>query len=158
VTTLYAPAKYETGDTPVVMASGIEARLIEAEVALHDGDQSWLGILNALRTTCTDAAACPDPAPAGEGGVAGLPPLADPGTDTARLDLLFRERAFWLFATGHRLGDLRRLIRVYGQGGDNVFPTGVYRIGGAAYGPLTSLPFPPHEASANPAITGCTGP
>ena len=31
------------------------------------------------------------------------------------MDLLFSERAFWMFATGHRLGDMRRLIRQYGR-------------------------------------------
>ena len=45
-----------------------------------------------------------------------LAALADPGTPAAREDLMFRERAFWLFGTGHRLGDMRRMIRQYGRG------------------------------------------
>jgi len=52
---------------------------------------------------------------AGSGGVAELAALTDPGTAEARVDLLFRERAFWFFLTGHRQGDLRRLIRQYGR-------------------------------------------
>jgi hypothetical protein len=35
----------------------------------------------------------------------------DPGTANARVDLMFRERAFSLFGTSHRVGDLRRLSR-----------------------------------------------
>ena len=45
----------------------------------------------------------------------GLDPLPTPGNRDAAVDQLFSERAFWLFATGHRLGDMRRLIRQYGR-------------------------------------------
>ena len=38
----------------------------------------------------------------------GLDPLPTPGNRDAAIDQLFSERAFWLFATGHRLGDMRR--------------------------------------------------
>ena len=58
--------------------------------------------------------------------VPGLASLSDPGTPDARVDLTFRERAFWMFMTGHRLGDLRRLVRQYGRGSETVFPTGAY--------------------------------
>ena len=47
----------------------------------------------------------------------------------ARVDLLFRERAFWLFATGHRMGDMRRLLRQYGRAHDDVYPIGHYKAG-----------------------------
>jgi len=141
VTALYGMAKYPDANAPVVLASGIEARLIEAEAALHRGDPNWLTILNTLRTTQV--------APA-------LADTTDPGTDQARVDLLFRERAFWLFGTGHRLGDLRRLVRLYGRASDSVFPTGAYRLGGT-YGVATSIPFAAvFEARFNPAVTGCT--
>ncbi|HKT58954.1 MAG TPA: hypothetical protein VJQ46_02820 [Gemmatimonadales bacterium] len=154
VTGIYRAAKYSSEGAPIVVASGVEARLIEAEAALQLGGD-WLAPLNALRTSCTDAATCPDPAPAGTGGVAGLPPLADPGTPDARIDLLFRERAFWLFGTGQRLGDLRRLIAQYGRASESVFPTGAYWLGDT-YESATSLPFPAaQEAPYNPAVTGC---
>jgi starch-binding outer membrane protein, SusD/RagB family len=79
-------------------AKGEEARLIEAEADLQAGNVTgWLNKLNALRTTVT-----------------GLAPLADPGTAAARVDLLFAERGFWLFGTGSRLMDLRRLVRQTG--------------------------------------------
>jgi hypothetical protein len=140
VTPLYLFDKYSDVASPMVLASGIEARLIEAEAALHGGGD-WLGILNALRA---DPVAPP-----------GLMPLADPGTADARVDLLFRERAFWLFLTGHRLGDLRRLIARYGRPADAVFPTGAYRLGGT-YDTGSSLPFPAAQESINPNVTSCT--
>jgi hypothetical protein len=137
--TLYTSLKYPSSSTPFVLASGTEARLIEAEVALHNHDASWLTILNALRTP------------------AGLAALADPGTDGARVDLIYHERAFWLYLTGRRLGDLRRLIRNYERSAESVFPTGIYPLGGT-YGTATSIPFSfKSQALYNSKITsGCT--
>jgi starch-binding outer membrane protein, SusD/RagB family len=139
VSSMYSATKYVGGDTPIpiVLASGLEARLIEAESALSTGG-NWLGILNELRAS------------------EGLSPLADPGTTGERVDLLFRERAFWLFGTGHRLADLRRLVSQYARNPETVFPTGTYRLGGV-YGTATSIPFPAVlESPYNPAVTGCT--
>jgi hypothetical protein len=138
VTTLYGIASYADQGAPIVMASGLEARLIEAEAALNASDPStWLTKLNQLRQT------------------AALPDTTDPGSDAARVDLTFRERAFWLFATGHRLGDLRRLVRQYSRTTESVFPTGAYWRGGV-YDSGTSLPVPTAEAMASPGVTGCT--
>lgn len=140
--TRYGMAKYmDRPGEPIVVASGIEARLIEAEAALKTNNPNWLLILNDLRSNQTSPA---------------LQPLADPGSDQARVSLLFRERAMWLFGTGHRLGDMRRLMAHYGRDSENVFPTGAYRAGGA-YGRATSIFFPAVvESSHNPSITGCT--
>jgi len=134
-------AKYLDYTAPITMASGLEARLIEAEVSLHDGGTAWLTTLDSLRATI------------------GLAPLVDPGTATARVNLLFQERAFWLFLTGRRLGDMRRLIRNYGRDPETVFPVGPYRVGGE-YGNATAIPFIYHvQAEFNPNITsGCTTP
>jgi hypothetical protein len=85
---------------------------------------------------------------------AGLADTTDPGTPAGRVDLLFRERAFWLFATGHRLGDLRRLVRQYGRPADSVFPSGLYFKGGLTYGPGVNLPLPATETN-NPKVSGC---
>lgn len=136
---LFATLKYPSNTTPFVLASGTEARLIEAEVALHNHDGTWLTMLNGLRTP------------------AGLAALADPGTDSARVDLLYHERAFWMYLTGRRLGDLRRLLRNYGRSAESIFPTGIYPLGGT-YGPATSIPFSfKSQALYNPKITsGCT--
>jgi len=151
---IFTPDAY-VGVTPFVLASGVEARLIQAEAALQTSDASWLTTLNALRTDGTfDVQASDTLWHAGGGGVAGLAPLADPGTADARVDLLFRERAFWLFVTGHRDGDLRRLIRQYHRRQENVYPTGFYQGGLSAYGNDVTAPIPPQER-LNPLFTGC---
>jgi len=127
-------------DTRVVLASGIEARLIQAEAALYNG-QDWKAILDSLRATV------------------GLDTLTDPGTANGRVDLLYSERAFWLFMTGRRLGDMRRLIRNYGRNPETVFPTGGWRGGtGDEYGTATSIPFSfADQSQYNSHITtGCT--
>lgn len=147
---------------PFTLASGTEARLIEAEAALQANDAAWLEKLNALRTDGTFDTQ-PDPTDAtrtdtlwhaGTGGVAGLAPLADPGTPDGRVDLLFRERALWLFITGHRQGDLRRLLRQYARQQSDVYPTGLYVGGLGVYGSDITAPIPPAER-ANPRFTGC---
>ncbi|HEU4630461.1 MAG TPA: hypothetical protein VFS08_11995 [Gemmatimonadaceae bacterium] len=124
--------KWPERESPAAWVNGIEARLIEAEAALAGGGD-WLGILNTLRA-----------------GVDGLAPLTDPGTAEGRVDLLFKERAFWLFSTGHRLGDLRRLIRQYGRAEDDVFPTGEWYLG-ASYGDDVNFPIPQSEHN-NPQV------
>ena len=119
---------------PVIVASGIEARLIEAEVALQQGNTAtWLSKLNEARLT-----------------KAGLAPLTDPGTADTRLNLMFRERAFWMFSTGHRLGDLRRLIRQYGRAPESTFPSGAFFKGGN-YGSDLNYPISFDELN-NPSI------
>jgi hypothetical protein len=139
----------------VPLASGVEARLIEAEAALQAGDAAtMMARLNSLRSQVVTLLAVlyPDqkqtfPAP-GSGGTVSLPALADPGAGlsaadafTARRNLLFQERALWLFNTGHRLGDLRRLVRNYGLPSTSVFPTGPH-FRGANYGNDVNYPLP----------------
>ena len=217
----YAPMKYgATAPTvaPVVVASGVEARLIEAEASLHAGAPDWLTTLNALRTdgtvlsqytrTCapgiTGSTTPGSPCPAGvidttwgsgtgiglipaavqadvgpvcatsatPGTVCtdtiwykGLHPLADPGLGLlpagksamdVRVDLLFAERAYWLFLTGERQGDLRRLVRNYGRSSETVYPTGTYLPNGQlpSYGGDVSLNIPSAERN-NPQFHGC---
>ena len=124
-----------------MLASGVEARLIEAEAALQAGDTArWRATLNHLRQT---AFASP------------LDTVPDPGSDSARVSLTFRERAFWLFLTGHRQGDLRRLIRQYGRAPDEVYPRGSYPGAGGQYGTDVTLPIPAQERVSNPLFTGC---
>jgi hypothetical protein len=124
----------------LIVASGLEAQLIVAEAALRAGDAAtWLDILNDLRAARPDLA---------------LPALADPGTDAGRVDLMFYERAFWMFSTGHRLGDLRRLVRQYGRNAEDVFPTGAFHKGDN-YGPDVNLVIPFDERN-NQSYQGCT--
>lgn len=140
--TVYHPDKYASdGSSPIVLADWVEARLIEAEAALQAGDVStWLAKLNHLRETAITPA---------------LPDTTDPGIADARVDLLFRERAFWLFLTGHRQGDLRRLIRQYGRRQDQVYPSGTYPAGAAFYGSDVNAPIPAAERASNPLFSGC---
>ena len=77
--------------------------------------------------------------------------LTDPGTPAAELNLIFRERAFWMFSTGHRTGDLRRLVKFYGRSTESVFPTGAWHKGGN-YGPDVNFPVPQAEEN-NPNVT-----
>ena len=129
--------KYSDASASVVVADGIEARLIEAEALLQTGDFGGMtDLLNDLRD------------------LQGLDALDQPGNEDEAVDLLFSERAFWLFATGHRLGDMRRLIRQYGRTADEVFPTGEY-IKGGDYGPDVNLPIPEEEVINNPNVAGC---
>jgi hypothetical protein len=252
---LYFPKKYSRGldstasyYSPITVADGVEARLIQAEAALHAGDPSWLTILNTLRTAggvtvdtvadtlgvtgCSqitvncghdpgnglggstpafgqpypggfvppagftlagESTTYPAPAgiktycynaswyipcyqgdslvvlyytklkanpvwSAGVGGVAGLAPLSDPGPsagDTARVNLVFAERAYWLYLTGHRQGDLRRFVRNYHRDQSTVYPTGIYLAPGqGVYGTDVNVPVPSSE-TPNPYFHGC---
>ena len=132
------PVKYPTTISPTPIANGVEAQLIIAENQLALGDSAgWLNTLNLIRASA---------------GVPGLAPLVDPPTVAAQQDLMFRERAFWMFLTGHRLGDLRRLMRQYGRQEAFVFPTGLGLKG--FYGNDLNLPVPFDELN-NPNFTGC---
>jgi len=162
---LYEQLKYVDRYAATVLASGVEARLIEAEAALNADDEAWLTTLNALRTdgTFTTQPNASNPVMtdtlwnAGTGGVTGLGPLSDPGSNDARVDLLYRERAAWLYLTGRRLGDIRRLMRNYGRTATTLLPQGAYPLGGE-YGSDTAIPFNFTIASTyNTNIThGCT--
>ncbi len=131
---------YGSRDDDVRLATGIEARLIEAEAQLATNPGGWLTMLNDLRTNWATLAS----SVSGDGTVA-LDPLTDPGTQAAREDLHFRERAFWNFSTGQRLGDLRRLVRQYGRSADAVFPVGPYWKPGSVYGGDVNLIVPLDE-------------
>ena len=125
---IYVQRIWPANTSTVTIISGIEARLIEAEAQLKAGQAATaIATLNAARATVT-----------------GLAPLTDPGTDAARVDVLFRERAFWMFSTGHRTGDLRRLVRQYGRAATSVFPTGNWHKGGT-YGTDVNVPIPQAE-------------
>ncbi|MBO6620400.1 MAG: hypothetical protein JJ892_09915 [Balneola sp.] len=137
ITKYYNQLKYPSSSAPVVLASGIEARLIEAEAAVQATDnQAVEDIHNNLRA------------------LEGLPADDLSGMDQDELsEYHFKERAFWLFSTGHRQGDLRRLVRVYGKDAANVFPWGTYFKGGQ-YEPVLSFPVPQSEEN-NPNFQGC---
>lgn len=136
---VYEQRLYGTSDADTPLADGVEAKLIIAEALLNAGNATWLDTLNMLRANVgtLEAARFDDynlNTQSDSVTNTTLAPLTDPGTQAARVDLLFRERAFWLFATGHRLGDLRRLMRQYGRAANAVFPTGQYWKNNNPYG------------------------
>lgn len=137
-TRLYHQLKFSSWEDDVALASGTEARLIRAENELATAGP-WLATLNALRSA------------------AGLADLVDPGTAAARVDMLFDERARWMFGTAHRLGDMRRLVRQYGRAQNTVFPDGAFFKGGV-YGLDVNFPIPfeEHQNEALAALAGET--
>jgi hypothetical protein len=140
---------------------GLDARLIEAEAALAAGDPAgMITILNTLRGATLQITA---PSPTAGGTHPGwttpvMTALGDPGTARGREDLLFREMAFWQFGRGHRLGNLRRLIRDYGRLPDGSdaggYPMGTHYKGGV-YGTDLNLPVTTDEQIGNPNFTAC---
>ena len=134
---IYLQRKYTSRSSNTPLAQGIEARLIQAEAALRANDvPGFLTNLNLARAS-------------------GQPALTDPGTAQGRENLLFRERAYALWLTAHRLGDLRRLVRQYNRNPETVFPTGTYfRAGNGNYGPDVNFPIPVSEDNI-PGFTGC---
>jgi starch-binding outer membrane protein, SusD/RagB family len=152
-TTLYG----QTSNMSVV--NGIDARFVEAEAALRANNPAgMMSILNALRATTIVLV---PPSPTASGTHPGLtytantlPPLTDPGTQDGRINLLFREKAFWTFSRGQRLGDMRRLIRQYGRTADQVFPVGPHYRGGT-YGSDVNLPITTGEKNGNPNFSQC---
>jgi hypothetical protein len=135
-------------ETPVAVFNGTDARLIEAEAAYRANNfPLMMAILNdSLRAR---------PPRHGTVQPAAMPALADPGTAEGRVDLLFREKAFWTFGRGQRLGDMRRLMRDYGRNANNTFPQGTHYRGGT-YGTDVNLLIPQQEDN-NPSFdrTAC---
>ena len=138
-TVQFVQAKYPLRSTTVTIADGVEARLIEAEASLQGGDPvTALATLNALRSNTALLAL--------RGyGATSLPPLTLQVTTAAQQDQLFKERAYWMYLTSHRLGDMRRLLRApYSRPVNTVFPNGPYFKGGL-YGTDVNVPVPFQE-------------
>ena len=134
--------------TSAALVNGLDARLIEAEGRLDAADYvGMMAILNALR-------AAPPKLGDVQATAAQLPPLAVPLTKVDAENLYFREKAFWTFSRGQRLGDLRRLVRQYDRTAANTFPVGTHYRGGA-YGADVNLPVPTDELT-NSNFKGCT--
>ena len=131
--------------TLVDVVNGIDARMVEAEVALAANDvTTFFAIHNTLRASSPLL---------GTVRPAALAPLVDPGTPAARLSLHFREKAFWTFSRGQRLGDMRRLVRQYNRAVTDVFPIGIHYKGGN-YGTDVNFPIVTDERN-NPSFNGC---
>lgn len=157
-TNMWWQLKYPIRAAPSVIADGVEARLIEAEAAYRSGNYATavtgtLAILNSLRSDAALATV--------RGYTRAMPALVAAVGAVAQENQLFKERAYWLFLTSHRLGDLRRLSRPttaaatditgYGRGIETVFPTGAYHKAGT-YGTDANSPIPQAEDN-NPQFT-----
>lgn len=142
VGTQYYQLLYPDRAAPIPLATGIEARLIEAEAALRAGNTaSFEQIHNALRARLNRPAVGPI--------------SAGSMSSAQQVDFHFRERALWLFLTGHRLGDMRRLIRQYGRTENTVYPSGsYYRPQFPTFGTDVTFPVPFAETN-NPKFTQC---
>ena len=115
--------KYPTADAPIVIASGTEARLIEAEVKLRGNDPGGAAaIVNDLRSAHW-----------------GLGPISFSGDLATDLPVMARERARELWLTGERLPTLRRYL----EDGVDLFP-------GGKQGTDTCFPVPQRELDTNP--------
>jgi hypothetical protein len=159
VTAQWDQLKYAARSSSTPVATGIEARLIEAEAQLKaNNTDGMLATLNALRATPQQIFYNPAPFP-NNGTVlntpTALPALTDAGTETARVNQLFKERAYWLYLTAHRMGDLRRLVRQYGRPQATVFPVGAYHkaVQGGQYGTDVNFPVTVDERG-NPEFNG----
>lgn len=160
--------KYPARASGVILADGVEARLIEAEAQYRAGNYAvpvtgTLAILNGLRAQTATIVAARAAITLSTVTTGTLAPLAPATAPTGMENQLFDERAYWLFLTSHRLGDLRRLSRPtagansqppgYGRASNTVFPTGPYPKGGI-YGNDTWMPVPFDELR-NPNFTTC---
>ncbi len=169
-TELWTQQRYGSRKTTITVATGVEARLIQAEAALQAGDTlaagQFLVQLNDPRTNAGNRAYFdPSPFNPADPTTAPIGPLAalttaDITAAGGAVNLLFAERARWLWLTAHRLGDLRRLVRPLAQGGygraaNAVFPTGPYfKVNFANYGTDVNFPIPITEKQ-NPNFSAC---
>ncbi len=146
----YDQNRYVDEKAATPLASGLEARLINAEAALLRKDTTtYLATLNALRATP------PSYVLSGTAALAAITPaLTSPADSNAAVTQLFTERGRWLWLTGHRLSDLRRLERQYARPDSLVFPHGGYFKSGLQYGSATSYPIPLDEEN-NPKAAIC---
>ena len=151
----FVVTKYPTRSAPIIFADGVEARLIEAENTARTGG-NYVAILNTLRASAATLILTP-PGPStlltNPPPVAALPALTAAATPAGQIDQVFQERAYWMFLTGHRLGDMRRLIKQHGRNAESVFPTGTYFKGGT-YGVDVNFPVP-FEETNNSNFTQC---
>jgi hypothetical protein len=165
LTPQYNTFRFGDRKAPIPLATGVEARLIEAEAALQ---ADTVNASAAFFTALNDPRANPasrsyfNPSPFSRtdtvtNPIPVLPNLtaADATTAGGAVNLLFNERARWLWLTAHRLGDLRRLMRQYGRPDSTVFPTGAYfKSNPSVYGPDVNIPVPITEQN-NPNFRAC---
>jgi hypothetical protein len=136
--------KYPTAGSPATLADYTEAQLIVAEGDIFAGNYPGaLTIMNALRASSGLSFPAKDA-------------LADLSASTPKAQMLqlLSERAFWMYLTGHRLGDWRRMLRPPFNASPFSFVTSdVYPVGGSL---STTLEFPtPQLTNPNPNYKAC---
>lgn len=134
--------KFDGSEVAVVLADWIHAKMIQSEASLNLnglGGLEWMMYLNEARRKV------------------GLSDTTDPESPEARVNLLFRERAFWFWLTGTRQGDMRRLVKHYGRSPYSVYPNGIYNKGSTAavYGNVFVVSTPAAERDLNYKYSGC---
>ncbi len=161
-TPLYDNLRYGNRAASITLATGVEARLIEAEARLQVGDTAngggFYAALNDPRANAANRSYFDATTAAGTPAIGVLPNLSPASAAAAggAVNLLFNERARWLWLTAHRLSDLRRLIRQYFRPTESVFPTGPYfKVQFTVYGTDVNFPIPIDEQN-NPNFTQCT--
>jgi hypothetical protein len=128
-TTVWAPDKYPSADTPIPIARWAEAQLIIAEI---EGGQTAVNIINTLRDRW------------------GLPQFSS--TDEVEIqDMVAEERRKELWLEGHRAYDIRRLnLPLFPATGSDYQPG----LKGGTYGDATCIPMPIIESFNNKTIRG----
>ncbi len=138
-TPFFIQQKYPTPTLSMVLGNYTEAQLIVAEGDIFAGNYAGaMTIMNTLRA-----------------GI-GLPPVGDSAAASPKDQMLelLKERAYWNYVTGHRLGDWRRMLRAPYNAAPFSFVTGdVYPVGP---GLQPTLEFPtPSTTNPNPNFVAC---
>lgn len=134
------PLKLIGGTAPFPLARGVEALLVEAEYKLKNGSADWINSINRARN------------------MIGMADTSAPASFDASVDLLFGERAAWLYLEGRRLGDLRRMVRQFSTSPYSIYPGGSYNRGPVAiavYGSAFVFTPDSQEYENNHKYSGC---
>ena len=129
LTPMYKATKYSADNTPIRLASHVEAQLIIAEI---EGGQTAVDIINEL----LDAA--------------GLDPSFASTDEDEILTMVREQRRREFFLEGHRMGDLRR----YGGSAFLDAAGGSHPYTNETYGGMTCFPLPLVEIQNNPNVSG----
>jgi hypothetical protein len=135
---VFLQEKYTDFDSDIPLATAYEARYIQAEGALNANNvASFETLLNQARALQ---------------GMGALTSAQIGTTTDARVNTLFKERAYAMWLTGHRFSDMRRLVRQYKRSYGSVFPTGnSMTVGNQPYGTEAAFPIP-FDESNNPGV------
>lgn len=131
--------KFMSGTVIFKLASYIDSKMIEAEYLLSQNNPDWINPINIARRTV------------------GLADTISPVKLEDKVNLLFRERAFWFYGHAVRLSDFRRLVRQYGRDASSVYPTGFYSKSEDTYSYGDAVVFVPSESefAENYEYSGC---